>query len=522
MSTETLSTDHQKINIVETSADASELFAAALIFATLIFWFNPYLNVPIRGDDINLFNELRGSAPIDFVFSTTAEKFRPVFNLVASIVYFLCGEQFARWVNINLVLHCFSALVFFRIALNLRASIWVATCIALTIATSRFAYVNIWLASVGLLESLALLQLSGILFFIERYLRLGDRSDNTRALAIFFLLAFTHERFLVLALPLAVYPILSSFKDYGRTLRFNSIFCIAIVAGNVLIKYFLGIGFFVGTGGTVIDGNIVESLSNNIPSATLNLLGWSSGPSYLMIEDALVAKPQIRLLSALLVACSLVALAPISQCFNLCDARKKELRLLVLLGLSMLLLILAASVTFRLEARWLLTPFSLFIFILYISTMFLTKYHARLFLSIFFCAAILQNIYYRTKVEDNLYIGAWLERLIPESSSAPPLATTAPAITELGPSTGRVGVGFNLQPDGSSAMWVRVEPGTLEPQRGSVRVLIGGVWVDAATYQDYVTFSVPLAIINARGEFPIVLHQPKTGIFWAPALFRNE
>jgi hypothetical protein len=522
MSTEILSADQKQINTVATPPDGSELFGVALIFATLIFWFNPYLNVPIRGDDINFFNELRGATPIDFVFSTTAEKFRPVFNLLASIVYFLCDEKFAHWVNINLVLHCFSALVFFRIAINLRASIWVAVSVALTIATSRFAYVNIWLASVGLLESLALLQVAGILFFIERYLRLGNRSDNARAIAIFSLLAFTHERFLVLALPLAVYPILSSFKDYARTLRLNYLCCVAIVAGNVLVKYFLGIGFFVGTGGAAIDGNIVESLSTNIPSAILNLLGWSSGPSYLMIEDALIAKPQIKLLSALLVACSLVAFAPISQLSKLRDTTKTELRFMAFLGLSILLLIFAASVTFRLEARWLLTPFSLFVLFLYLSTKFLAIESGRRFLVIFFCAAILQNIYFRTKVEDNLYIGAWVERLIPESSAAPPLATNAPAITELGPSAGRVGVGFNLQPDGSSAMWARVEPGTLEPQKGSVRVLVGGVWVDTATYQDYVTFSVPLAVINSRGEFPIVLHQPKTGIFWAPALFRNE
>jgi hypothetical protein len=96
----------------------------------------------------------------------------------------------------------------------------------------------------------------------------------------------------------------------------------------------------------------------------------------------------------------------------------------------------------------------------------------------------------------------------PAPAAAPATAEKHFAITEFGPHETKAGQGFNIQPDGISALWFNTENATL-----STVVVINETVLPTAVGPDgkLVTAGVPKALFAKSGELPIYLLNQKTG-----------
>lgn len=82
-----------------------------------------------------------------------------------------------------------------------------------------------------------------------------------------------------------------------------------------------------------------------------------------------------------------------------------------------------------------------------------------------------------------------------------------PVLTEIGPSKIKVGQGFNVQPDGGSAMWAGTKNAT------QTTVIVWGERQLVTTFQNskYLTAGVPKDLYSKPGEIQIYLLDTKTG-----------
>jgi hypothetical protein len=85
---------------------------------------------------------------------------------------------------------------------------------------------------------------------------------------------------------------------------------------------------------------------------------------------------------------------------------------------------------------------------------------------------------------------------------------TSPVLKEIGPSTTKAGVDFNIQPDGVSAIWAK----TANATESTVFM-----WGDTAIRTDYkgpelLTAPVPKNLYAQPGHYQIYLLEKKTGI----------
>lgn len=96
----------------------------------------------------------------------------------------------------------------------------------------------------------------------------------------------------------------------------------------------------------------------------------------------------------------------------------------------------------------------------------------------------------------------------PSAAKAPPAATApaALAVKSWGPEETKRGQAVNVQPDGSSAIWIAVSGVAADP---ATKVRFGNQDGAAASVtHDLVTAAVPKSVIDNAGDYTVVIEEP--------------
>jgi hypothetical protein len=337
-----------------------------------LFIINLFVNGPIRlksfafSDDLGsweFFNINRHNF-FGFIFNTGANKFRPVFLSVFFVVLSLIGNKIWLFGVFNLLFNFFIATLLFFLFRKISKSLIVSLCLGAAFILSRFAYYNITQA-LGLMEAMALLFSIITIYLLWRYLNTENIKYFWASLAVFTMLIFTHERFITI---LGVYFVLFLVLGLKRkNILLFLISTIPVILSFILKLFVLQIRALDGTGGT----NILQTFSisgfiQTFLSGWLYLFGINAGPTYLNGISSEGVPLNINNLNSI----GNICLSLIIIIFGLSVFKSKKILLnnnvknFLLFFTFIFVTLIAGSITFRLEMRWLYVPFVGLLFLL--------------------------------------------------------------------------------------------------------------------------------------------------------------
>src|SRR5579872_5182038 len=240
------------------------------------------------GDDLASFWAYRDgyldSSLYQVLFTSFAEKYRPIYSFITYLVWSLAGMNFWIYHSVNILIQGINSLLFFVIASRAtKGKFLLPFLMTIAFASSRFALFQVTQVT-GLVESCALIFFLTMVYAVLRFIEPGaSRKWHWIAILAIACATYTHERYMVAAVWLALlFIFLDNDKNITLKYRFFLVLsCISIVASNAIIKVvFFHIHFFVGTGGFRMFINI-QTILELLREAFLSLFGFNAGPPYL-------------------------------------------------------------------------------------------------------------------------------------------------------------------------------------------------------------------------------------------------
>jgi hypothetical protein len=337
---------------------------AIILWLAIEAWFNPLQFRVFAGDDMDTFsrNQTLTSPPIRSV-AVMYHKFRPVAATVIFGIAKLTNCDFQKIASISVAIHAANALIFFSL---LYRSIKLP--LALSVGVTVIAIFNRF-ATYLLMQDEAIMEGIGVFLFIWMLivaLSFIERPTVRCSLglaALFTSLVYVHERYLVLAVPLA----LVSVGTFNRNRKTGVLLTVGVTLGALsylcIKKFWFGAPILVGSQTIPIDFGIGQ-IGSFLWHGALNLVGINSGPAHLSLENFPDSPPWIKFVSVTvaILSCSLVAGAVATIVLSSAgkDRRASLLRVGFYLSTTVLLL-LSASITVRQEFRWLYPAFLVFL-----------------------------------------------------------------------------------------------------------------------------------------------------------------
>ena len=195
------------------------------------YWINRQIHIKaLYMDDLYLFSFFREQNFFEFSFPIgQAVRFRPVYWAISYIEMALVGADPNRYLHFNIFLNSLLAFFLFFFSLKMTKKRILSLSLGLLFLSAHFAYYQIGQA-IGILETLALGFALLTLYFLYRQIDCEERDFGKMLLfshLFFFLLIFTHERYVAL-LPLFYIPLI--FR--GKQAEVNT----AVGAQNIGLK----------------------------------------------------------------------------------------------------------------------------------------------------------------------------------------------------------------------------------------------------------------------------------------------
>jgi len=309
-------------------------------------------------DDARLIGELShvtdfGSAS-GFIFGTEAYKFRPMANLQYLIEYFLFSDNYIWYVLYNIVIS--SVLVFlFLLFFYKKSGILKCSTLALVLISSKFLIYSIWNIT-GSFEGL-----SAILFLAVLLLLYRGCQAPWKLGALVIVLLLTNERYLPFCIVVPFFYICSTSGYRNLSCFVKAVgYSVLLVAIYVSMHYVLNMPVIVGTQ----TDNVLHSFEfsrfiQHIFASYAELFGFSIGPRYLTGLDLITwVAPKDLLGNPQYVLSLFLSFILFCFCFYYWVFKNYIIDRAVLgFNCVCFLMVAAASITFRLELRWLLPSF---------------------------------------------------------------------------------------------------------------------------------------------------------------------
>ena len=175
------------------------------------YWINRQIHIKaLYMDDLYLFSFFREQNFFEFSFPIgQAVRFRPVYWAISYIEMALVGADPNRYLHFNIFLNSLLAFFLFFFSLKMTKKRILSLSLGVLFLSAHFAYYQIGQA-IGILETLALGFALLTLYFLYRQIDCQERAFGKMLLfshLFFFLLIFTHERYVAL-LPLFYIPLI--------------------------------------------------------------------------------------------------------------------------------------------------------------------------------------------------------------------------------------------------------------------------------------------------------------------------
>ena len=192
---------------------------AFLLLLGAAYWINRQIHIKaLYMDDLYLFSFFREQNFFEFSFPIgQAVRFRPVYWAISYIEMALVGADPNRYLHFNIFLNSLLAFFLFFFSLKMTKKRILSLSFGLLFLSAHFAYYQIGQA-IGILETLALGFALLTLYFLYRQIDCEERAFGKMLLfshLFFFLLIFTHERYVAL-LPLFYIPLIFRGKKAGE------------------------------------------------------------------------------------------------------------------------------------------------------------------------------------------------------------------------------------------------------------------------------------------------------------------
>ena len=192
---------------------------AFLLLLGAAYWINRQIHIKaLYMDDLYLFSFFREQNFFEFSFPIgQAVRFRPVYWAISYIEMALVGADPNRYLHFNIFLNSLLAFFLFFFSLKMTKKRILSLSLGLLFLSAHFAYYQIGQA-IGILETLALGFALLTLYFLYRQIDCEERAFGKMLLfshLFFFLLIFTHERYVAL-LPLFYIPLIFRGKKAGE------------------------------------------------------------------------------------------------------------------------------------------------------------------------------------------------------------------------------------------------------------------------------------------------------------------
>ena len=192
---------------------------AFLFLLGCAYWINRQIHIKaLYMDDLYLFSFFREQNFFEFSFPIgQAVRFRPVYWAISYIEMALVGADPNRYLHFNIFLNSLLAFFLFFFSLKMTKKRILSLSLGVLFLSAHFAYYQIGQA-IGILETLALGFALLTLYFLYRQIDCQERAFGKMLLfshLFFFLLIFTHERYVAL-LPLFYIPLIFRGKKAGE------------------------------------------------------------------------------------------------------------------------------------------------------------------------------------------------------------------------------------------------------------------------------------------------------------------
>lgn len=363
-----------------------------LLLLLLGFYVNRHIHIKgLYMDDLYMWSCYGEQSYLEFAFPfRSSTRFRPVYWTLTYLEMMIVRNHPSLFVPVNILLNVGLAFFLYRFSRRLSGqSLLSGLMTGALYLISHFAYYQIAQA-LGLLETMSLFLAVLLLFLLLRYLREGRNADFLAACLCYFLLVFSHERYLAL-FPLfylalfgggegkesrtsAVLPGRSRARGqngrraamerapqrfavlgFGRRC-FLPILPLLELFGIILLRrFFIGSALPAGTGGTEVTEtfSIRQALHFSVQQL-LYLFGINVGPEYLAGISWTDVAPGIRRLVFL----SWLPLSGIVLAYLFWSVRRRAWRERHFLAENLLFLgflalcIGCSAVTIRVELRW--------------------------------------------------------------------------------------------------------------------------------------------------------------------------
>lgn len=328
-----------------------EIIAAVLLLA-FAFFINR--GIEIKGlymDDLYLWSCYGEQSFRQFVFPLGSTRFRFVYYLAAWVELMVAGSHINWFVPFNILLNTCIAYTVYRFGKRLSGRWLIGFFSGILYLLSRMSYYQISQVY-GLMESLALWAAIGIFYCLYRYLtEEKERKGFVQgAVALYFSICFIHERYMVLLLLFYAAYLMKKERHLKPWLSVTGVF-LAVQAIR-----FLTIGNLspAGTGGTTVAdtfrltdtlrfaiSQVLYIFGINTGPVHLSGLSWSQSPAWIHV---FVIFADLFLL--IMTVIFLVTVVKERKRF------KERLSVICLFLLFIALCIGSASVTIRVETRW--------------------------------------------------------------------------------------------------------------------------------------------------------------------------
>ena len=331
-------------------------------------------------DDLFHWSWFRGLNIFEFAFKFYGvSRYRPVFDAIQYIFYIIIDTDPFRYAIINKVYNSIVALFIYHFIKKVDAGKIVALLLSSLYLIAHFAYYQIG-QGIGSLETDALffaiiilfysLKLSGAIVNRDEFenIKLPSKMDNIKNTIIlfimFFIVSFTHERFMGTAVPIVIAIFMSRDEEDMKITKRKIISLIVFVLEILLICFirFLAIGKVMpaGTGGTYVEEtfNILECIGYCFAQVAC-IFGINIGPDYLYGVDFMnlsgVKVKYLALVSIVFIVATIVVYIwkRIRH-----KSRKNSLAGDLILLSFIAMCIGASSVTIRVEMRFIYVSFT--------------------------------------------------------------------------------------------------------------------------------------------------------------------
>lgn len=364
------------------------------ILALLCFYINKGIVLKLLYmDDLLDWSWFRGLSLYEFAFKFYgSSKYRPIFEAIQYLLYTIIDTDPTRIVFFNEIYNSLIALFIYHIIKRLDAGRITALLLSSLYIISHFSYYQIG-QGIGNLETTSLFFTLLILFYslkligtIKEYDNVGNEIHfniknnikNTIVLfVLYFLIVFTHERFLCLALPIFIAIFLSKDED-NRIINKHKVFAaIIFILEILLICYirYIAIGNImpVGTGGTRVEETFkLNECINYCFIQVAFIFGINIGPEHLVgIDFASIPLKNIKILTyiSIIIIILVIIFYLILKIKNIYKHSYKDNNINSdLIFLSFIAMCIgSSSVTIRVEMRFVYVSFT--IALIYISYM---------------------------------------------------------------------------------------------------------------------------------------------------------